>query len=110
MHNGNVLLDPQTGRIRAVLDYADATAGDPRWELAWFDYYFRALPPRRPRFDLRRFHEGYGSRPDPDDVAGRFYRVAILVFEKLHFYDPTSELGAWAVATLKKLLRELSTS
>lgn len=43
-------------------------------------------------------------------MAGRFYLVAILVFEKLRIYDPTSELGAWAVATLKQLLRELGTS
>lgn len=109
MHNGNLLLDPRTGRIRAVLDYADSMGGDPRWELAWFDYYFGELPVGRPKFDLRRFRDAYGTHHDADDVAGRFYLLAILAFDKLRFYDPASHRGIWGIATLKRLLREVGT-
>lgn len=107
MHNGNLVVDPRSGRIRAVLDYAESTAGDPRWELAWFQYYFADYPFERATFDLARFQAGYGSAPDPRDALGRFYLAAVLLFEKLVFYEPASARGRWAIATVKEVLRGL---
>jgi hypothetical protein len=62
MHNGNLIVDPGTGRTRAILDYAESTAGDPRWELAWIRYYFADYPFERSTFDLDRFWDGYVER------------------------------------------------
>ena len=105
MHHGNLLVDSR-GRIIAIVDYVESTAGDPRWELAWFDYYFTPSE-REPvaRFDMSRFRAAYGTDHDLDDALGRFYVLAILVFEKLLFYDPHSQRGEWAIRTLKDNLR-----
>ena len=86
MNGSNLLLDPVTGHIRAVLDYVESTAGDPRWELAWFDYYFEQFPFQAEPFDLARFRAAYGTDHDPNDPVGRFYLAAILVFEKLLWF------------------------
>jgi hypothetical protein len=105
MHSGNVIVH-ERGRIAAVIDYVESTAGDPRWELAWFDYYFTPSErePVEP-FDLTRFRAAYGTDHKPDDLIGRFYLIGILVFEKLLFYDPASTRGRWAIRTLKETLR-----
>lgn len=110
MHSGNVIVD-ERGRIAAIIDYVESTAGDPRWELAWFDYYFTPSErePTEP-FDLARFRTAYGTGHDPDDLVGRFYLVGILVFEKLLFYDPASTRGRWAIAALKEALERFATS
>jgi aminoglycoside phosphotransferase (APT) family kinase protein len=108
MHNGNMLLDRVSGRILAVVDYVESMAGDPRWELAWVDFYFAQYPPARPGFDMARFRAAYGTDHNPDDRLGRFYLLAILVFEKLLFYSPASPRGSWAVSTLKRTIRELA--
>ena len=103
MHHGNMIVDPDTGRILAVLDYVEATAGDPRWELACVDFYFDQYPDKAP-FDMERFRAGYDARHDPTDSLGRFYLLAILVFEKLLFFDPASARGRWAIQTVKSAL------
>jgi aminoglycoside phosphotransferase (APT) family kinase protein len=103
MHQGNMLLDPE-GHIIAVLDYVESTAGDPRWELSWVDFYFADYPCWRPAFDLRRFRAGYGTDHNSCDEVGRFYLLAILLFEKLLFFDPDSPRGQWAIGTAKRLL------
>jgi aminoglycoside phosphotransferase (APT) family kinase protein len=108
MHNGNLIVDPGTGRIRAILDYAESTAGDPRWELAWIRYYFADYPFERSTFDLDRFWDGYGAEYGSNDPLGRFYLAAILLFEKLRFYDPESARGRWAIETIKNILRDFS--
>jgi hypothetical protein len=108
MHNGNLLVAPGSGRIRAILDYTESTAGDPRWELAWVRYYFADYPFDRPTFSLSRFWAGYGDEYGSDDPLGRFYLLAILLFEKLRFYDPASPRGRWAIATVKHILHEFS--
>lgn len=104
MHHGNMILQPATGRILAVVDYVESTAGDPRWELACLDYYFRQYP-WPSLFDMDRFRRAYGTDHDPRDPRGRFYLVGILVFEKLLFFDPASPRGEWALGTLKSLLK-----
>jgi hypothetical protein len=104
MHNGNMIVERGSGRILAVVDYVEATAGDPRWELAWMDYYFGQYPFYGATFDMARFRSAYGTDHDPDDTLGRFYLAAALVFEKLLFFDPKSERGRWAIATLKQIL------
>jgi hypothetical protein len=107
MHSGNVIVDAR-GRIAAILDYVESTAGDPRWELAWFDYYFTPSE-REPmgRFDLARFRAAYGADYDSRDSVGHFYLIGVLVFEKLLFYDPASTRGRWAIAALKETLRAM---
>ncbi len=103
MHNGNMLV--RNGRIVAIVDYVESMAGDPRWELAWFDYYFGALPFRRSPFDMARFRAAYGTAHDAQDDLGRFYLLAILLFEKLLWLDANSERGRWAIGTVKDALR-----
>ena len=97
MHNGNLIVDPLTRRIVAVIDFADSMVGDPRWELAWMDYYFSQDPTAIKPFDTDRFRAAYGTDHNPDDPLGRFYLLAILLFEKLLFFDPASPRGRWAV-------------
>ena len=104
MHNGNLIVDRNSRRILAVVDYVESMAGDPRWELAWFDYYFAEMPQARATFDLTRFRAAYGTNHDPKDRLGRFYLAAILIFEKLLLYDPASGRGRWAIETLKDIL------
>lgn len=107
MHNGNLIVDPASGKILAVVDYAESTAGDPRWELAWIDYYFGQYPYGRRSFDMARFRQAYGTDHDPHDATGSFYLAAILLFEKLLFFRPCEARGAWAIRTLKELLARL---
>jgi len=76
-------------------------AGDPRWDLAWIDYYFSVYPLERRAFDMARFRTTYGTEHDPWDDVGRFYLLAILLFEKLLFFAPTSRRGKWAIRTVK---------
>jgi len=104
MHNGNMILEPSSGRILAVVDYVESMAGDPRWELAWLDYYFTYLPFGRAPFDMTRFRSAYGTDHDPAGRLGRFYLAAILLFEKLLFFDPSSPKGRWAINTVKSIL------
>jgi hypothetical protein len=107
MFHGNMIVGPD-GRIAAILDYVESMAGDPRWELAWVDFYFSLYPYDRPGFDLARFRAGYGAEHDPEDEVGRFYTLAILLFEKLLFYRPETRRGAWAIATAQELIESLS--
>jgi len=103
MHNGNMIVRPDRS-IAAVVDYVEATAGDPRWELAWVDYYFVDYPFERRQFDLRRFRAGYGTDHNPYDEVGRFYLLAVLLFEKLLFMKPDSDRGRWAIETAKEII------
>jgi hypothetical protein len=104
MHHGNMIVGAD-GRIAAIVDFVESTAGDPRWELAWVDFYFSVYPFERPSFDMARFRSGYGTDHDPCDQVGQFYTLAILVFEKLLFYRPDSRRGAWAIAKVKQVLK-----
>ena len=105
MHSGNLIVEPGSGRILAIVDYVEAMAGDPLWELAWFQYYFAEYPFAREPFNLERFWEAYGVVYDPQSPLARFYLAAILLFEKLRFYDPASPRGQWAILTVKDILR-----
>ena len=104
MHNGNMIVDPTSRHILAVVDYVESMAGDPRWELAWVDFYFEQYPFRRRPFDMKRFRAGYGTDHDPNDARGRFYLAAALLFEKLLFFDPASPRGRWAIQTVRDIV------
>ena len=105
-HNGNMILDPVRRRILAVVDYVESMVGDPRWELAWVDYYFSQLPSYlRVPFDMDRFRSGYGTEHDPHDPLGQFYLVAILMMEDLR--DLTDARTRWSIDTLRSLLTDL---
>jgi len=104
MHHGNMILHPHTGRILAVLDYVESMVGDPRWELAWMDYYFSQYPFNGALFDMARFRDGYGTDHDPDDPVGRFYLAAVLLFEKLLSAKPDEPPGRWAIETVKDVI------
>ena len=108
MHNGNMILDPGRRRILAVVDYVESMAGDPRWELAWVDYYFSQLsqlPAYRVSCDIGRFRSAYGTDHDPHDPLGQFYLVAILMMDD--FRDPADARTRWSIDTLKTLLTDL---
>ena len=107
MCNGNTIVEFAGRRIIAVVDYVESTAGDPRWELACFDYYFSQFPYHE-RFDLARFRAAYGTDHDPNDALGRFYLAAILLFEKLLFFKPGEPRTTWAIQTLKDILAGFS--
>jgi len=102
MHGGNLIV--RHGRIAAIVDYVESMAGDPRWELAWFDYYFSELPFGRSPFDMSRFRAAYGTEHDCLDDLSRFYLLAILVFEKLLWLDPASRIGRWATQAVRHIL------
>ena len=102
MHNGNLIV--RNGRIVAIVDYVESMVGDPRWELAWFDYYFSELPFGRSPFDMSRFRAAYGTDHDRLDNLSRFYLLAILVFEKLLWLDPASRIGQWATQAVRHIL------
>jgi hypothetical protein len=103
MHNGNLIVGPD-GHIAAVIDYVESTIGDPRWELAWFDYYFAQYPFAHALFGMERFRAAYGTNHDPGDELGRFYMIVALLIEKLLIYDPQTPRGAWAIRTVKDVL------
>jgi hypothetical protein len=112
MHHGNMIVAPDAsqehgGHIAAVVDYVESMTGDPRWELAWVDFYFSQYPYYPVSFDMARFRAGYGANHDPEDEIGRFYLLAILIFEKLLFYKLETRRGAWAIAKVKELLQTL---
>lgn len=104
MHNGNMIIDPRSRRILAVVDYVESMAGDPRWELAWVDYYFDLFPFNRASFDMARFRAAYGTDHDPTDATGRFYLAAILLFAKLLWFKAGEPRTRWALDTLKNIL------
>ena len=104
MHNGNMIVEPSSRRILAVVDYVESMAGDPRWELAWVDYYFAEYPFDRAPFDRTRFRAAYGTDHDPNDPLGRFYLAGILLLWKLLWFDPASPRGRWAIQTVKSIL------
>jgi hypothetical protein len=109
MWNGNVLVGAD-GRIAAVLDFSGAVAGDPLWELMWFDYYFGeyGLYPRTDHsFDFSRFRHAYGLEYDPHAPLQRLYLMSALL-EKLSFTDLASERARSHRAMLEVLVRELA--
>jgi aminoglycoside phosphotransferase (APT) family kinase protein len=60
----NLILDPHTRRIKAVLDFEEVTAGDPLFELVAMAWYLGrhgiADHGGRTCFEWRRFYRGYG--------------------------------------------------
>ncbi len=81
-------------------------AGDPRWELAWFDYYFAQFPFADASFDLSRLKAAYGADYDSNDALGRFYLAMGLACAKLLWFPPEQPRTQWAVGTLKGVLKE----
>jgi len=105
----NLILDPRSRRIRAVLDYTDCCAGDPRWELALVDYWFAERIVHYLPFDMARFREAYGTDHNPKDDLGRFYLAAILALDELAGAGTDSLKGKWALATLKSVIDSFDT-
>jgi len=60
----NVLLDPATFQVTAVLDWEFAHLGDPVEDLAWCEWIIRMHHPRQVEW-LARFYAGYGSPAPP---------------------------------------------
>ena len=79
--NGNLILDKGTKRIIGIVDYAEAMAGDPLFEVAVFE---RHHLPDKHIFNINRFRDAYGSY-DPDAPLNRFYVLSLLLFERLMF-------------------------
>ena len=61
-----------------------------------------------PKGDLHH-HSWMGGRlAYVEERLGRFYTLAILIFEKLLFYKAETRRGAWAITEMVKLLNALS--
>jgi aminoglycoside phosphotransferase (APT) family kinase protein len=88
---GNLLADPETGEVTAVLDWGAAQAADPRYELAWAVREFAERAPlgsaarervREGLFDA--YEEGRGDRFERDEAFERrqsFYLAVTWVTE-----------------------------
>ena len=102
----HIVLDPDTHRIRAVLDWSDQGRGDPAWDVAVLTLDDdRALP---------AFVRGYGGTV-PDDRLG-LYRVVRLFSEVRwlaeHGFAPAADaavarLRAWGASTSRPPRRDL---
>ncbi|UCC67796.1 MAG: phosphotransferase, partial [Armatimonadota bacterium] len=102
MHNGNLIVDPDSRRILAVVDFSDAIVGDPRLELAWIDLYFGAYGYFGRGFDLRRFRIGYGNEGDLYEPTRLLY-VCLALMTMLTYVDPGTPRGEHH----RKLLHEI---
>jgi aminoglycoside phosphotransferase (APT) family kinase protein len=97
---GNLLLDPRTGGLSALLDWGDAAVADPAAE-------FAKVPPR----SVPRVLEGYlASRPGVGDVAEWTVRVlwhhlVWAVFRLAAPPDPVA--GHWSAQPANRLLELL---
>lgn len=100
----NLILDPATGRLRAVVDYTEAFAGDPRFELAVVDFWFTDRMAHLLPFDMSRFRAAYGTDHNSRDALGRFYLAIILVCDEIPGSDPSSPKGQWSIATFRSIL------
>ena len=75
----NVLLDPVTLRVVAVVDWEWTHRGDPIEDLAWCEWIVRAHHPRHVDC-LREFFEAYGDRPAwPDRQRAMLTRQRDLI-------------------------------
>jgi hypothetical protein len=94
----HVLLGPGRGREPRLIDWGDASTGDPLWDLA----VLTAHHPHR----LEVLLEGYGSDPDPGRRAVEAYRAVRLLGSATwmaeHGYDPRRDLEA-ALALIARL-------
>lgn len=92
----NLILDPATHDIKAVLDFEEVTAGDPLFEFVTMAWHLgrRGLADHGGRtcFNWRRFYRGYGSAVDWNHPLVPLYRTVILL-EKLWREDRRPRLG-----------------
>ncbi|UCC67214.1 MAG: aminoglycoside phosphotransferase family protein [Armatimonadota bacterium] len=102
MHNGNLIVDPDSRRVLAVVDFSDAIVGDPRLELAWIDLYFGAYGHFGRGFDLMRFREAYGDDGDLHEPTRLLY-VCLALMTMLTYVDPGTPRGEHH----RKLLHEI---
>lgn len=67
-----MFVDPGTGKVTGIIDFADRKAGDPLWDIAWFTIWQ----------DQQDFHDliaGYGcTREQVDESAVRFRLYVLL--------------------------------
>ena len=108
MFNGNLIVGGNR-RIAAVLDFAGAIAGDPMWELMWFDYYFGEYgyyQRTAASFSLARFRCAYGIEYDPRAPLQRLYLIS-AVLEKLSFLPLHDPRAAHHRSMLAELVAEL---
>jgi len=106
MHNGNLIVDSESRRILAVVDFSDAIVGDPRLELAWVHIYFGGYGYFGRGFDLARFREGYGDVRDLHDPMCLFY-VCLALMTMLTYVDRESDRGRHHRKLLKELAEEI---
>jgi len=100
----NLILDPATGRVRAVVDYTESFAGDPRFELAVVDFWFTDRVAHFLPFDMSRFRAAYGTEHNSRDALGRFYLSVLLACDEMPSCDPASPKGQWSIATFRSIL------
>jgi hypothetical protein len=107
MHNGNLIVDPDSRRILAVVDFSGGMVGDPRLELAWVDLYFGAYGYFGRGFDLTRFREGYGDDGNLRDPTRLLY-VCLALTTMLTYVDSASARGQHHLNLLKETVSAIS--
>lgn len=70
----NICVDPVTGEVVALLDWEDAMAGDPLFDVAMFQTF---MPQRRDAAFLEGYGLGGASRDDLRLIAFYFLRIAL---------------------------------
>ncbi len=101
LYNGNLILERGGKRIISIVDGAESMSGDPRLELAYFDFGY---PGSGWTFDMERFRAGYGTEHDPQDPLGRFYQLNYYLFERFDYYYVNGDRGERYQEEIKALL------
>lgn len=97
LHPGNILIDG--GRLSALIDFGDVTAGDPAYDLAAGWLAFDAA-------GRRQFRRAAGGRYDDETwVRARAWAAAIAVI-LAHASDDRDDLRALGFETAEELLRD----
>jgi len=96
LHPGNILIEG--GRLSALIDFGDVTAGDPAYDLAagWFAFDAEGR---------RRFRRAAGVRYEEETwVRSRAWAAAVAII-LLHASDDRDDLLALGLATAEELIR-----
>jgi len=119
---GNLLADPETGSVTAVLDWGAAQAGDPRYELAWAVREFSGRSPldspahdrvRDALFEAYEAERGtaFDRESDAFEERQRFYRAVTWITECRWFEywwaDADEAVREGRAARLRENVREL---
>lgn len=94
LHLGNIIVDEESGRVNAVVDWELTTLGDPMADIgSLLAYWPTPAGPNLPGFDAA-LAEGF---PGPDELADRYLDATGRSRDALNFWHI---LGLWKVAII----------